>query len=286
MIQSLHMSKKSRRILFYLGVIIFFVASTIAILDAQGYKYSFEEKKFVRTGAIALRANADASVYVDDELEGTTSFFGNAFGVDQLLPGSYTVRLQRDGYSPWQKVITVQEGFVSDFPHVMILPTEDPDEVAKIISDIESAFLDPGITLYTMPTPTAVPKKTVRPSPSPSPIPTPLPSEPFFIEDGVLYWIVGTRGDILGENVEGFMLSQSRRKILWWTSTNELWVMWLTDTDYQPYVKSGVKQQIARLATPILQAAWYRGEDHIVLDSAGYKVVEIDTRGGTNIIKF
>jgi hypothetical protein len=279
------MTKKSRRILFYLGVLIFLIASTIAILDAQGYKYSFDKKKFVRTGAFSLRANENANVFVDDELKGSTSFFGNAFGMDQLLPGTYTVRLQRDGYSPWQKVITVQEGFVTDFPHVRILPTENPDEVAKLISDIEAVFLDPNITFYTTPTPTPVPKKTVRPVASPTPSPSPLPAEPFFVRDGVLYWIVGTRGEILGENVEGFMLSESRRKILWWTS-NELWVMWLTNTDYQPYMRTGDKQLITRLATPILQAAWYRGEDHIVLDSAGYKIVEIDKRGGTNIIKF
>lgn len=282
------MTKKSRRILFYLGVLIFFLASTFAILDAQGYRYSFEEKKFVRTGAMSLRTNADADVYVDEELKGSTSFFGNAFGADQLLPGTYTVRLHRDGYSPWQKVISVQEGFVSDFPHVLILPTENPDEVAKLISVIETIFLDPDIVLRPSPSPLVTPRKTPRPTVSATaiPSPTPLPTEPFFIQDGVLYWIEGTRGDILGEDVEGFMLSENRRKILWWTSTNELWVMWLTDTDYQPYMKLGDKQLIVRLATPILQAAWYRGEDHVVLDSAGYKIVEIDKRGGTNVIKF
>lgn len=281
------MTKKSRRILFYFGVVIFFVASTFAILDAQGYKYSFEKKKFVRTGAISLRANDDADVYVDDKLEGRTSFFGNTFGIDQLLPGTYSVRLQREGFSPWQKIITVQEGFVADFSHVLILPTEDPDEVTKLLLDIETIFLNPDISFAPTPTPITTPRKTNRtPTPSLTPSPTPLPTEPFFIDAGVLYHIEGTRGDILGENVEGFMVSENRRKILWWTSTNEVWVMYLSDTDYQPYMRAGDKQLISRFAMPILQAAWYHDEDHIVLDSAGYKIVEIDKRGGTNIIKF
>jgi hypothetical protein len=280
------MTKKSRRILFYLGVIAFFVASTIAILDAQGYKYSFDQAKFLRTGAISLHTNTDADVYIDGKRKGSTSFFGSAFGADGLLPGIYDVRLLRDGYSTWEKSVTVQEGLVTDFPHALILPTDNPEEVTKIIIDIESIFRDANIALNTTATPTPKPKKTPvsKLSPSPSPSPTPAREEPFYIKNGTLYALVDGKPTMVDDRVEGFMIASGGRKILWWRS-NELWVMYLSDADYQPYQKAGSRDMIVRLATPILHAAWYHGEDHVVLDSAGYKIIEIDKRGGTNIIK-
>jgi len=84
--------------------------------------------------------------------------------------------------------------------------------------------------------------------------------------------------------VSGFVLSNDGKKIAWWND-NELWVMWLNDMDYQPYKKSGEKELITRFSTKIKNAAWFRDNDHIVVDSDGYKVVEIDKRGGLNIVE-
>src|SRR5689334_11511300 len=97
------MKRRTRRILFAISTIIFFLASYVSILYAQGYKYSFEDKKFFRTGAISVKANEDAKVFIDDELVGTTSFLGTSFDRGGLLPGEYTIRLQKDNYSQWQK---------------------------------------------------------------------------------------------------------------------------------------------------------------------------------------
>ena len=88
----------------------------------------------------------------------------------------------------------------------------------------------------------------------------------------------------IAENVKGFALSKDKNKLAWWTS-NEVWVMWLNDANYQPYHKKGDKELITRFSTQIKKAAWFRDEDHLIIDSNGYKVLEIDTRGGINIIE-
>lgn len=276
-----YMTKGTRRFMFYIAVIVFIAATYIAVLYAQGYKYSAGEHRFIRTGAISLNANADAKVFVDDELSGTTSFLTNRFSVDGLLPGQYSIRLQRDNYSSWQKMPTVQEGFVTDFPRVLILPLDD-ENLAKLASEAAEIFA-------AKPTPTPTPKLTLAPKSNvnPTATPSPTPAEPFVLKNKVLTWQEeGGQPQELGKNVAGFMASQSNKKMAWWTFNNELYVMWLADTDYQPVKKKGDRELVTRFSNSISDIAWFRGDDQVILSfKTGYRIVEIDTRGGVNIIK-
>ncbi len=71
------MRRKTRRALFIIAVVIFLFLAYVAVFYAQGYKYSFGEGKFVRTGAIYVKVNADAKIYFNDE-EVAQSFRKNA----------------------------------------------------------------------------------------------------------------------------------------------------------------------------------------------------------------
>ena len=136
-------------------------------------------------------------------------------------------------------------------------------------------------------------------TPKPLPIKTPVPSptlvstDLFYIKNGVLFKnMENGETERLAYIVTGFALSSDGNKIAWWNS-NELWVMWISDTDYQPYHKAGDKDLIIKFSVKIKNAAWFRDSDHVVVDSVsslqvdsgGYKVVEIDKRGGLNIIE-
>jgi len=271
------MKKRNRRIAFYICAVIFVVLGYVTILYAQGYKYSFNDGKFLRTGAISLKANTDAKVFVQDVLEGTTSFLTDSFSKGRLLPGRYTVKLEKEDYSSWKKTVVVEEGKVTDFPRVLLLPQSE-DKIPDVIAQIEEAFLADGIVFNPTPTPRPSPRASISPSPTPALLPVTLLK-------GVLT-LHGEGPDlILTTKVSGFALAPSRRQLAWWNN-NELWMMWLTDVDsHQPYHKAGDKDLITRFTAPIKRAAWFGGEDHIVVDSNGYKVVEIDKRGGINIIK-
>src|SRR3989344_790710 len=116
------MTKRTKRILFYSAAVIFALLSYVIILYAQGYKYSFSEAKFFRTGSIYVKANEDAKIYMDGKFLNSTSFFGNSYTISGLLPGQYTIRLQRDDYSFWQKKVSVEEGLVNDYSRIILLP--------------------------------------------------------------------------------------------------------------------------------------------------------------------
>jgi len=267
------MTKRTKRLLFYSAVVIFALLSYVVILYAQGYKYSFSEAKFFRTGAISLKTNEEASVYMNGKFLNSTSFFGNSYAIRGLLPGQYTIRLQKDNFISWHKKVLIQEGLVSDYSKIFLLPEsgEAKDKLKTEIKDL----------LYPAPKPTPKPSPTKSPTPSPVSIST----EPFYLKNGVLFRnMENSETERFAYLVIGFSLSPDGKKIAWWNS-NELWVMWISDTDYQPYHKAGDKDLIIRFSVKIKNSAWFRDSDHIVVDSGGYKVVELDKRGGLNIIE-
>lgn len=226
------------------------------ILYAQGYKYSFSEGKFQRTGAVALKANTGAKVFLDDELQGDTSFFGNTYSVDRLLPGAYKITVQKDNYSSWQKTAIVEEGFVADFPNILLLP-EEGEEEQKLFDEVGLLFKESGLS-------------------------------------NKASWSAEILSFEIPNDIEGFRLSENKNKLAWWTN-NEIWILWLNDQNYQPFYRKGDKELITRFAQPIQNVVWFRGEDHLVLELEAhdsknrpysvYKVIELAKRGGLNIIE-
>lgn len=263
------MTKRAKKLLFYSAVVVFLFISYTAILYARGYKYSFDDQRFVRTGAINLDVNTGANIYFNDDFVGTTSFLGNSFSRGGLLPGQYAVRITKDNYTTWQKKISVQEGFLIDFPKIMILP-ETEEERERLVKEIE-------FILYPSPSPSP------SPFPSPSLTPTPQIKEPLYIKNKKLY--SNTRLEPIANNVVGFAISQNGNKLVWWNGDNEIWVIWLEDSNYQPHQKKDEVKLITRFSTKLKKIDWFPDEDHIIVDSLGYKIIEIDTRGGINIIK-
>jgi hypothetical protein len=267
------MKRRTRRILFWCAVIVFGLASYGAIRYAQGYKYDTATHLFVRTGAIAVTANTDAQLYIGDQLVGPLSFLGRRAGRDRLLPGSYTVRLVRDGWSAWHKEAVVREGLLTDFPNVMLLPMNEEAEPI-LIAEFQEA-LEGGRT-------------NADATPSPVPSATPQVSlGDWLLVKGTLRFMDTASGSVIATGVLGFSPTDNNDRVLWWTR-NELWVHWARGTNYQPYRQEGEIEMLARWTSPILKAAWFRDRDHIVVDLGpqGYRVIETDTRGGVNIIRF
>jgi hypothetical protein len=89
----------------------------------------------------------------------------------------------------------------------------------------------------------------------------------------------------LGRGVLGYQESKDSAKLLWWTR-NEIIVMWLQDTSYQPFRLAGEIETITRISTSIARATWWPDNYHIAFRTGThYRVVELDNRGGTNTIE-
>jgi hypothetical protein len=287
------MKRRTKKVLFAGALVVFALVGYVALMYAVGYKYSFSDARFLRTGAVALRVNTGAKIYLDDVLLGNTSFFNNAFSEDGLLPGNYVLSLQREGFSGWSKTVVVDEGYVTDFPSIILLPLSG-EEKDKLIEEIKEIFI---LSTAAKATPTPTPKVSPVRSKSPVPSISPAPQikEPFVLKKNILYRNIENELVKLADSVNGYILSEDDNKIAWWTR-NELWVMWLADTNYQPFKKINDKELITRFSVPIQDVVWFRGSDHLVAEFelkdvkgrpySSYKVIEIDTRGGINIIEY
>lgn len=283
------MTRTTRRILFYIALAIFIGASYIVILYAQGYQYDFSKGIFIHSGALYLKTNTGASVLVDGKQAGNTSLLGNSASVGGLLPATHIVSVQKQGWSVWQKKVTITAGFVEDYTHVMLLPQIGQDK-ANVKQEIKDLLYPPTPTPTASPaaTATVTPKKIPKPSPtmSPSPSPTPDQSGPYYIQNSSLY-VRGVDGVYvrIGGDVTTAAMSDDGQKLAWF-SGGQIWVYWFGDTGYQPFHHAGDIALITRFNYSIKAAQWFRDNDHIALDADGLKVIEIDTRGGLNIINF
>jgi hypothetical protein len=263
------MKKRTRRILFWLSVAVFVFAAWVVIKYAQGYVFDWRTNMFVRTGAIAVTVNTSATLYVNDAKVSDTSFLGNRAGRDRLMPGTYEVKLIRDGYSGWRKTVEVREGMLTDFPTVLLLPTDEASQAA--LKQEASQSLTEARTLRDAPPKMKILEVRVG---------------DFALRKAQLWDMRTASGSLIADNVLGMTVATNNSRILWWTR-NELWVLWLRNTDYQPFHTEGERQAITRFSVPIVRAAWFRDDDHIVVELGGasYRVIETDTRGGLNMIK-
>lgn len=257
------MTKTTKRIAFYSAVVVFLALSYIISLYAQGYRYNFTERRFVRTGAIYLKTNTEADVFLNNKLVGSTTFIGNSYLINNLLPGVYEVKLSKNNFSQWQKKILVEEGLVNEFSKILLLSknNEEAEHLRKELAEIMK--------------PVAIPETAAK--------------ERFFIKNKTLFKNLELKPGKIADNVLGFSLSGGENKLLWW-GANELWIMWLSDADYQPYKKENERELITRFSAKIKYAVWFRGGDHIAVDLGNnqnpvYNIVETDKRGGINIIE-
>lgn len=84
-------------------ILILFVGLGI-IFWARGFKPNFKNKTIERTGLIvATSIPTGAQVYLNDRLTSATDT-----NIGYLDPGNYKIRIQKDGYSVWEKSIEIK----------------------------------------------------------------------------------------------------------------------------------------------------------------------------------
>lgn len=284
------MSRTTRRILFYCAIALFIGVGYIVLVYAQGYQYNFSEARFVRSGALYVKVNTSANVLINGKFNSSTSLLGNSASIGGLAPATYTLSVQKESWSSWQKKVTIVAGFVEDFSRVMILPQtgQDKENVRQEIHDLlYPVIASPSATPTPTKTSSPTPKKTPKPTPTPTPTPSPTPdtTKPYYMDKGSLYVNVpdGPALRIAGNVIA--VASDDGQKLAWF-SEGQLWVYWLNDTNYQPVHHAGDVALVAHFNNPIKAIHWFRDNDHIALDASGLKVIEIDTRPGLNIINF
>jgi len=111
--------QRIRAVLFYLSILVFFIGLPFILLFALGYKFNPHSLKFTKTGLIFLKTQPEgANIYLNKKLlkEKTPA------SIQELLPGSYSIRLEMEDYYTWTSPVEVEAGKVSRIDKIILFP--------------------------------------------------------------------------------------------------------------------------------------------------------------------
>lgn len=98
-----------RFLIFLATVIIVGTVGYFLSYYAKGYVFDFKTFKFQPNGLLVIKSNPDgAQVYVDGELKTATNSTVN------LGPGTYDIKVRKEGYNEWAKRLTIQKEIVTE----------------------------------------------------------------------------------------------------------------------------------------------------------------------------
>lgn len=119
------MTKRTRRIFFW-ALVFLFAAVTPAIIGySVGYRFDWEAKKIVITGSLFIKAKpSQARIFLNEKFEKETSLFWNTALISNLKPKIYGIRVEKDGFWPWHKNLTVKPELVTEARNVILFPKE------------------------------------------------------------------------------------------------------------------------------------------------------------------
>lgn len=101
------LSVVKRRIYLSLSAILFLICIPVLILYATGYRFN-TAMTLIKTGGVFVAIPySGTNVYVGDELVKQNGVFQKNAFVQNLKPGIYTIKAQKEGYQPWTKDLTV-----------------------------------------------------------------------------------------------------------------------------------------------------------------------------------
>ncbi len=131
-----------RQILISFFILLFLgIGTLIAVFYGRGYRIDLSGSKGILKGSGLLVATSTpdgAQVLVNEHLTTATNNTIN------LAPGTYKVRIFKDGYFPWEKTITVQEEVVSK-AEALLFPTTPKLESITATGALNPA-IDPSMT--------------------------------------------------------------------------------------------------------------------------------------------
>lgn len=139
------MSKQLRRIIFIAFVILFFILSAVILPYAFGYNLNWSGMKLQKTGMFDIKTTpSGATIYLNGQAQ--SSFLSKLSGRSNLTktpakltnqtPGTYQVKLELDGYWPWEKQLNIRPNETTYMEDVYFFKKNSP----KLITEAEEVL--------------------------------------------------------------------------------------------------------------------------------------------------
>ncbi|HHD92235.1 MAG TPA: PEGA domain-containing protein [Candidatus Portnoybacteria bacterium] len=284
------MSLKKRQILLLVCVIVFLVFSPLVIFYALGYKYSWQESRWLKTGAFYFQTNpSEAKIFIDKKNRGETSKL-----VDYLLPGLHSIALKKDNHQIWQKKLIIKPELVTNISR-LVLPLElinisrtNKNNFLSAIDLPDSSFYFQTSTKIIYQNKNGFKKQySIKLFPESIQDCQIIASKNHLIvisKKGNLYLLENRKFIKIASGVVKAQFASNDSKFLW-QNKNEIWVYYFKNNFSQSINEEENEKLIIRLSQPIKQSIWLSpwGQQIFFLADKSVRLVELNSRGGTNI---
>jgi hypothetical protein len=117
------MNPFKRKFLFFSLFLIFLITAPLITLYSLGYRLDLKNKKITQTGGIFVKTiPPSAQIFLNGKLSKKTDFLFGSAVIKNLLPRTYKVRVEKDGFFPWEKELEVKEKEVTKTKTIVLFP--------------------------------------------------------------------------------------------------------------------------------------------------------------------
>src|SRR3989344_161447 len=274
----LHFFGGIRRTLFWLSTVSFIVVAIPVILYALGFRLAPDSWELVQAGGISIASTPSTGtrIYVDGKLERETTIFSRRLFLQGLTPRRYTIRIEKEDYFPWQKVLMVDPERVAD-AHALLIK-DGPEGATLTRGDYVSfAFSDITESVITL-------KNVKKKEAFYLLADERVISKPLNIGTTTPLFSGTARAFIKERNIKNFDYDPSLERIVWWDKTH-VWVGWLRGDESLPLYTDEPETLIyTSNESPVREARFYPFQEALLITSSNtVMVVELDGRDKRNI---
>jgi len=111
------LSRRQRRIIFILSILLFLITVPLLVFYAIGYRVDFSDaEQNIRTvgGMYVSTENPDSEIFINDEPVENMRLFQNAAYIQNVSAGQHQVHVQGDGLTTWVKELPVYSHLVTE----------------------------------------------------------------------------------------------------------------------------------------------------------------------------
>jgi hypothetical protein len=117
------MKSWQRKALFFSLSFLFLIFGPSLIFYSLGYRIDWEKLKVTKTGGIFIKAlPKEVNVSIDGKERKKTDPFWGSLLIENLLPKKYKIRVEKEGYFPWEKELEVEEEKVTEIKNLILFP--------------------------------------------------------------------------------------------------------------------------------------------------------------------
>ncbi|HVM76748.1 MAG TPA: hypothetical protein VMU07_01190 [Candidatus Paceibacterota bacterium] len=118
------MTRRTRRIIFYVLLILFFILGTGVVLYADGWRINLTNFRTEKVGGIYVRAYPqDALIALDGQsIQNQSNFLNHGTLISNLYPKNYTLSLSETGYDAWHENAGVEPSLVVEMKYAVLVP--------------------------------------------------------------------------------------------------------------------------------------------------------------------